>query len=212
MPRVAIRLARNELRRVRRGLAALLRLRPVQQDGPSEDRPALVTALRDLPLRYRQVRWCCTTWPTCRSSRSPLSWTCRRGTVITQLARGRLALAQRLGTANNLQRRRMFDEQLRRWFAQFQDGPAGPTRISAAHEIRRRARSGGRPGWVEALAVVAVVVWAGTLVAGQVGAGPPPNGVAGPPPPTDVSVPVPTGPPSTASRPPTMPTLPHPRR
>jgi predicted RNA polymerase sigma factor len=53
--RVAIRLACNELRRVRRGLSALLRLRLIQQDGPSEDRPALVTALRDLPLRYRQV-------------------------------------------------------------------------------------------------------------------------------------------------------------
>jgi RNA polymerase sigma-70 factor, ECF subfamily len=76
--RVAIRLARNELRRVRRGLAALLRLRPAKQDGPSEDRPALVTALRG--YRFATGRcWSCTTWRTCRSSRSPPSWTCRRG-------------------------------------------------------------------------------------------------------------------------------------
>lgn len=75
---VAIRLARNELRRVRRGLAALLRLRPVQQDGPSEDRPALIVAYAT--YRFATGRyWSCTTWRTCQSSRSPLSWTCRRG-------------------------------------------------------------------------------------------------------------------------------------
>lgn len=104
----------------------------------------------------------------------------------------------------------MSDEQLRRWFAQFRDGPAGSVRMPAAHEIRRRARIWWVTRLGAALAVGAVVVWAGTLVAGQLGAGPTPNGVAGPPPPTDVSVPVPTGPRSTASRSPTMPTLPHP--
>ena len=105
----------------------------------------------------------------------------------------------------------MSDEKLRRSFEQFRDGPAGPTRMPAPHEIRRRARVWRVTRLGGVLAVVAVVVWAGTLVAGQVSAGPPPNGVAGPPPPTEVPVPVPTGPPSTASRPPTMPTLPHAR-
>jgi hypothetical protein len=105
----------------------------------------------------------------------------------------------------------MSDEQLRRWFEQFRDGPAGATRMPAAHEIRRRARVWSATRLGGALAVVAVVVWAGTLVAGQVGAGPPPAGVAAPPPPTDVSAPAPTGLPSTAIRPPTMPTLPHSR-
>jgi hypothetical protein len=104
----------------------------------------------------------------------------------------------------------MSDEHLRRWFGQFRDGPAGPTRMPPVREIQRRARVWWATRLGGALAVVAVVVWAGTLVAGQVGAGPPPDGVAGPPPPTGVPVPAPTGLPSTASRPPTMPTLPHP--
>ena len=94
--RVAIRLACNELRRVRRGLSALLRLRPAQQDGPSEDRPALVTALRDLPLRYRQVLVLhyLVDLPV---QQVAAELDLPQGTVATQLARGRLALAQRLG-------------------------------------------------------------------------------------------------------------------
>jgi RNA polymerase sigma-70 factor, ECF subfamily len=99
---VAIRLARNELRRVRRGLAALLRLRPVQQDGPSEDRPALIVALRDLPLRYRQVLVLhyLADLPV---QQIAAELDLPQGTVTTQLARGRLALAQRLGTDHNRQ-------------------------------------------------------------------------------------------------------------
>jgi hypothetical protein len=105
----------------------------------------------------------------------------------------------------------MSDDQLRRWFEQFQHSPAEPMRMPPVREIRRRVRVWWATRLGGALAVAAVVVWAGTLLAGQVGGGPPPNGVAGPPPPpTGVPVPVPTGPPSTASRPPTMPTLPHP--
>ena len=94
--RVAIRLASNELRRVRRGLSALLRLRPVQQDGPSEDRPALLTALRDLPLRYRQVLVLhyLVDLPV---QQVAAELGLPQGTVATQLARGRLALANRLG-------------------------------------------------------------------------------------------------------------------
>jgi RNA polymerase sigma-70 factor, ECF subfamily len=97
---VAIRLARNELRRVRRGLAALLRLRPAQQDGPSEDRPALIVALRDLPLRYRQVLVLhyLADLPV---QQIAAELDLPQGTVTTQLARGRLALAQRLGTDHN---------------------------------------------------------------------------------------------------------------
>jgi RNA polymerase sigma-70 factor (ECF subfamily) len=93
---VAIRLASNELRRVRRGLTALLRLQPVQHDGPSEDRPALVTALRDLPLRYRQVLVLhyLVDLPV---QQVAVELGLPQGTVTTQLARGRLALAQRLG-------------------------------------------------------------------------------------------------------------------
>jgi RNA polymerase sigma-70 factor (ECF subfamily) len=94
--RVAIRLASNELRRVRRGLSALLGLRPVQQDGPSEDRPALVTALRELPLRYRQVLVLhyLVDLPV---QQVAAELGLPQGTVATQLARGRLALAKRLG-------------------------------------------------------------------------------------------------------------------
>jgi RNA polymerase sigma-70 factor (ECF subfamily) len=97
---VAIRLASNELRRVRRGLSALLRLRPGRQDGPSEDRPALVTALRDLPLRYRQVLVLhyLVDLPV---QQVAAELGLPQGTVTTQLARGRLALAQRLGPDHN---------------------------------------------------------------------------------------------------------------
>jgi RNA polymerase sigma-70 factor, ECF subfamily len=95
--RVATRLALNELRRVRHALAAMLRLKPAQQDGPSEDRPALVTALRDLPLHYRQVLVLhyLADLPVQQIAAElglPL------GTVATHLARGRLALAERFGT------------------------------------------------------------------------------------------------------------------
>jgi RNA polymerase sigma-70 factor, ECF subfamily len=97
---VAMRLASNELRRVRRGLSALLRLRLIQQDGPSEDRPALVTALRDLPLRYRQVL------VLHYLADLPVQQVAAelglpQATVATQLARGRRALAQRLGPDHN---------------------------------------------------------------------------------------------------------------
>jgi RNA polymerase sigma-70 factor (ECF subfamily) len=100
--RVAIRLASNELRRVRRGLVALLRLRPGQQDGPSEDRLALVTALRDLPLRYRQVLVLhyLVDLPV---QQVAAELDLPQGTVATQLARGRRALAQRLGPDHNQQ-------------------------------------------------------------------------------------------------------------
>jgi RNA polymerase sigma-70 factor, ECF subfamily len=95
-----VRLASNELRRVRRGVTALLRLRPVQQDGPSVDRPALVTALRDLPLRYRQVLVLhyLVDLPV---QQVAAELGLPQGTVATQLARGRLALAQRLDPDHN---------------------------------------------------------------------------------------------------------------
>jgi RNA polymerase sigma-70 factor (ECF subfamily) len=100
--RVAIRLALNELRRVRRGLTALLRLRPAHQDGPSEDRPALIVALRDLPLRYRQVLVLhyLADLPV---QQIAAELGLPQGTVTTWLARGRLALIQRLGTSDKEQ-------------------------------------------------------------------------------------------------------------
>lgn len=53
---VAMRLVIDELRRVRRALAALVRHGPpAPAPGPSETLPAVVDALRLVPLRYRQV-------------------------------------------------------------------------------------------------------------------------------------------------------------
>jgi hypothetical protein len=64
----------------------------------------------------------------------------------------------------------MSDDQVRQWFEQFRDSPAGPMRMPSAHEIRRRAwvwlaiRLGG-------VVAVAVVVCAVPLMAGQPGGG-----------------------------------------
>jgi hypothetical protein len=63
----------------------------------------------------------------------------------------------------------MSDEQLRRWFAQFRDGPVGPQRMPSALEIRWRARMWWATRLGGTLAVAVLVVCAVPLVARQLG-------------------------------------------
>jgi hypothetical protein len=109
----------------------------------------------------------------------------------------------------------MSDEQLRRRFEQFRDGPAGPMRMPSGREIRRRARV----WWVRrlggALAVVVLVVFAVPLVARQLGGDRTPTALGRISAPSSTLVPVPSRP--APGRPPTTevpgpgPTLPHSR-
>jgi hypothetical protein len=112
----------------------------------------------------------------------------------------------------------MSDEQLRRWFEHFRDGPAGPVRMPSAHEIRRRARI----WWVTrlggALAVAVLVVCAVPLVARPLGGDRKPTALGPTSAPSSTPVPLPTRPrpsvPEAASAAPNSaepphPTLPH---
>jgi RNA polymerase sigma-70 factor (ECF subfamily) len=95
--RVALNRARNNLRRSRRALAALVRFGPVA-DVPelSPDATAVAEAMRRLPLRYREVLVLyyvvqLSVDETARQVGIPT------GTVKSRLARARTALARSLG-------------------------------------------------------------------------------------------------------------------
>jgi RNA polymerase sigma-70 factor, ECF subfamily len=95
--RVAVNLASNELRRAKRRLGALLRLGPPRPAAAlAPDEVALNQALRELPLRYRQVL---VLHYLMGLRVDEIAHTLRipAGTVKARLSRGRDALAVRLG-------------------------------------------------------------------------------------------------------------------
>jgi hypothetical protein len=86
----------------------------------------------------------------------------------------------------------MSDEQLRRWFEQFRDGPPEPMRMPSAHEIRRRARIWWATRLGGALVVAMVAVCAVPLVARQLGGDRTPTALGPTPAPSSTPVPSPT--------------------
>jgi RNA polymerase sigma-70 factor, ECF subfamily len=101
--RVAINLARNELRRTKRRLAALLRLGPPRTvPALSPEELAVNQALRELPVRYREVLML---HYLIGLSVEEISQTLRvpAGTVKGRLSRGRAMLAARLDDGAELE-------------------------------------------------------------------------------------------------------------
>jgi RNA polymerase sigma-70 factor (ECF subfamily) len=104
--RVAFNVARNSLRRARSRLRAAQRLpRPAEAPAPSAELLDVLAAMRPLPLRLREalVLHYVTGLPVeevARQLRVPA------GTVKSRLARGRAALARRLGAAEGEEARR----------------------------------------------------------------------------------------------------------
>jgi RNA polymerase sigma-70 factor (ECF subfamily) len=95
--RVAMNLAADRLRRAQRQLAALVRLGPAPLVPPVQlEELALLEALRTLPISHRQVIVLhhLVGMPV---EEAAATLTIPTGTVKTRLARGRRALAARLG-------------------------------------------------------------------------------------------------------------------